>query len=113
MIARHWRGWTKIANAQGYEDFLKQNVLPGLKQIFGYKGGYILRSDGAEESEFVVINFFDSLEAVKRFAGENYTVPVFEPEAKQFLSRIETVANHYEVRSSTAAGVSAENEPAL
>ena len=101
MIARHWRGWTRAKDADGYEQFLKQKVLPGLQSIEGYRGGYILRSDSADESEFVVINLFDSLDAVKRFAGEDYTVPVFEPEAKAFLSRIEPVANHYEVRAST------------
>jgi heme-degrading monooxygenase HmoA len=101
MIARHWRGWTRPENADGYEAFLKQKVFPGLRAIDGYKGAYILRKDGAEECEFVVINFFDSLEAVKRFAGEDYATPVFEPEAKSFLSRIENFATHYEVRAST------------
>ena len=101
MIARHWRGWTKREDADGYERFLKANVLPGLKKIEGYRGGYILRKDGDGESEFVVINLFDSLEAVMRFAGEDYATPVFEPEAKKLLSRIESFATHYEVRAST------------
>ncbi|HEY4053616.1 MAG TPA: antibiotic biosynthesis monooxygenase [Terriglobales bacterium] len=98
MIARHWRGWTTPENAEAYEELLTKKVLPGLKNISGYCGGYVLRSDGPEESEFVVINFFSSLEAVERFAGPDYTVPVFEPEARQLLSRIEPVANHYEVK---------------
>jgi hypothetical protein len=46
----------------------------------------------------VVVNFFDSLEAVKRFAGEDYAVAIFEPEAKRLLSRVEPTAMHYEVR---------------
>jgi heme-degrading monooxygenase HmoA len=99
MIARHWRGWTRREDADGYEGFLKIKVLPGLKGISGYKGGYILRDDGGDETEFVVINFFDSIEAVKEFAGPDYSVPVFEPEAKAFLSRIENFATHYEVRA--------------
>jgi heme-degrading monooxygenase HmoA len=100
MIARHWRGWTTTENADAYEAFLKQKVFPHLAKLAGYTGGYILRADisGAGETEFVVINFFASLDAVKRFAGENYAVPVFEPEARALLSRIETVAHHYEVR---------------
>jgi heme-degrading monooxygenase HmoA len=101
MIARHWRGWTGRENADGYEAFLKQKVLPGLRAIEGYRGAYVLRKDEAEESEFVVINLFDSLEAVMRFAGPDYITPVFEPEAKNFLSRIENFAAHYEVRAST------------
>jgi len=99
MIARHWRGWTEPRNADPYEAHLKSKVLPGLKQLDGYRGGYVLRSDGRDETEFVVINFFDSLEAVKGFAGEDYTISVFEPEAKALLSRVEPVAMHYEVRA--------------
>ena len=98
MIARHWRGWTKLENTEAYESLLKTKVLPQLREIAGYGGGYLLRSDGSEESEFVVINLFDSLEAVREFTGPNYSVPVFEPEAKALLSRFEPVANHYEVR---------------
>jgi heme-degrading monooxygenase HmoA len=101
MIARHWRGWTKPEDADGYEAFLKERVLPGLRAIEGYRGGYVLRRDESGESEFVVVNLFESLEAVKRFAGPEYTVPVFEPEAKRLLSRIENFAAHYEVRAST------------
>jgi hypothetical protein len=99
MIARHWRGWTAPENADAYESLLANRVLPGLKEIAGYRGGYLLRLDGPQEVEFVVINWFVSLEAVQRFAGTDYTVPVFEPEAKLLLSRAEPVAIHYEVRA--------------
>ncbi|MGA7340246.1 MAG: antibiotic biosynthesis monooxygenase [Terracidiphilus sp.] len=101
MIARHWRGWTRAEDADGYESFLKGKVMADLAAIEGYKGGYVLRADGEAETEFVVVNFFESLEAVMRFAGPEYATPVFEPEAKQFLSRIEPFASHYEVRVST------------
>lgn len=101
MIARHWRGWTEARNADAYESLLRETVLPALKEIEGYRGGYVLRCDGAAEVEFVVVNLFDSLDAVKKFAGENYAVAVFEPEAERLLSRIEPVAMHYEVRAST------------
>lgn len=101
MIARHWRGWTALERADAYERFLKERVLPGLKEIEGYRGGYVLRSDGEDDAEFVVVNFFDSLDAVKRFAGPDYDIPVFEPEARKFLSKVEPVARHYEVRAST------------
>lgn len=102
MIARHWRGWTKHEDADGYEAFLKSKVLHELRGITGYEGGYILRKEDANETEFVVINLFASIEAVKKFAGSNYEVAVFEPEAKAFLSRIENFATHYEVRAQPA-----------
>lgn len=98
MIARHWRGWTEPQNADPYERLLKETVLPGLRKIPGYRGGYVLRFEADGETEFVVINFFDSLDAVKSFAGPDYTVAVFEPEARRLLSKIEPIARHYEVR---------------
>lgn len=101
MIARHWRGWTKLHDADSYETLLKQRVLPELQKIEGYRGGFVLRHDGLGEAEFVVVNLFDSLEAVKRFAGDDYSTPVFEPEAKRLLSRIEPRATHYDVRAKT------------
>ena len=101
MIARHWRGWTKQEDADAYEKLLTTKVLPQLAAIIGYRGAYVLRANRSDECEFVVINFFDSLEAVQRFAGPDYTVPIFEPEARALLSRIEPMANHYEVRFDT------------
>jgi heme-degrading monooxygenase HmoA len=103
LIARHWRGWTKNHTAAAYESLLKNKVLPSLKTVKGYLGGYVLRKDEAEEVEFVVVNFFDSLEAVQRFAGPDYSVAVFEPEARLLLSKIEPVATHYEVRVDTVS----------
>jgi hypothetical protein len=55
MVARHWRGWTEARNADAYESLLKIKVLPALKRLAGYQGGYILRSDVVKEVEFVVI----------------------------------------------------------
>jgi hypothetical protein len=100
MIARHWRGWTTLESAEAYENLLRSKVLPALQAIEGYCGGYVLRHDGPTECEFVVINLFSSIDAVRRFAGEDYAIPVFEPEALQLLSRVEPVAMHYEVRIS-------------
>lgn len=97
MIARHWRGWTEQHNADAYEHLLKTTVLSGLRKLEGYRGGYVLRKDAAPEVEFVVINLFDSLDSVKRFAGLEYEVAVFEPEARRLLSRVEPIAHHYQV----------------
>jgi heme-degrading monooxygenase HmoA len=101
MIARHWRGWTAPQNADAYQELLSGTILPGLKKISGYRGGYVLRRDVAEEVEFVVVNLFDSIEAIRQFAGPDYTVAQFEPEAKRLLARVESFAVHYEVCVST------------
>jgi antibiotic biosynthesis monooxygenase (ABM) superfamily enzyme len=101
MIARHWRGWTTPNNGDSYENLLKEKILPMLKDIPGYKGGYVLRRNVAGEVEFVVINLFDSIEAVQAFAGPDYTVAKFEPEARQLLAKVEPFAHHYEICAST------------
>jgi hypothetical protein len=99
MIARLWKGWTTPENADAYERLLREKVLPDLQHIDGYRGGYVLRQDGSDEVEFAVLNLFDSLEAVQAFAGPDYTVPVFEPEARLLLSKVEPIARHYEVKA--------------
>ncbi len=98
MIARVWRGWTKAENADAYENLLKEVVYPGLQRINGYHGGYIFRQDSKDETEFVTVNLFESLDAVKAFAGPEYATPVFEPEARRLLSKVEPLARHYEVK---------------
>lgn len=98
MIARVWRGWTKTENADAYEKLLREVVYPGLQSIPGYSGGYILRRDHKDETEFVTMNLFESLDAVKAFAGPEYDVPVFEPEARRLLSKVEPIARHYDVK---------------
>jgi hypothetical protein len=100
MVARHWRGWTEVEKADAYEGLLKHKVLPSLQRVEGYQGGYILRNDGPEEVEFVILNLLDSTEAVIRFAGADYSKPVLEPEATVLLRRFDPVAKHYEVRAS-------------
>ncbi len=99
MIARVWRGWTSRENADAYEKLLRERVLPALKQRDGYRGGYILRQESNDEDECVVMNVFDSQAAVRAFAGPEYTIPVFEQEARQLLSKVKPVARHDEVKT--------------
>ncbi len=98
MIARVWRGWTKAEDADAYERLLREVVYPRLQKINGYHGGYIFRQENEHETEFLTVNLFESLDAVKAFAGPNYETPVFEPEARRLLSKIEPIARHYEVK---------------
>jgi heme-degrading monooxygenase HmoA len=63
----------------------------------GFRGGYVSRRDSDGEVEFLVLTLFDSWEDVRRFAGEDYEVPVIEPEAARLLTRGDERAAHYEV----------------
>src|SRR6478735_2023973 len=71
MIARIWHGWTTPENAQPYEDLLRSEVLPGIHRVAGYRDAYLLRRDAGDEVEFVTITLFDSLDAVRAFAGDD------------------------------------------
>lgn len=98
LVGRWWRGWTAPADAGAYETLLRNTVLPGLKAIDGYVGGLVFRRDLEDEVEFVVFNLFRSMDAVRAFAGDDPETPVFEPEARRLLSRVEPLARHYELR---------------
>ena len=76
MIARHWRGWTKPEDAEAYETLLHETVLPHIREVDGHRDAWVLRNDDGRETEFLVINFFESLDAVKRFAGTTTRSPL-------------------------------------
>ena len=97
MIARIWHGWTAPENAEAYEDFLRTKMFPSIHRVQGYLGADLLRSDGGDEVAFVTITRFESLTAVKAFAGEDYERAVVEPEARRLLSRFDERSQHYEV----------------
>ena len=98
MIARVWHGWTKPEDGNAYEEFLRAKVFPALAdRVPGFQGGYVLRRELGGEEEFVVMTLFESLEAVRVFAGKDHAVPVIEPEAARLLSRGDERAAHYEV----------------
>jgi heme-degrading monooxygenase HmoA len=98
VIVRVWHGWTKPEDGDEYEEFLRANLFPTLTgDVPGFRGGYVSRRDIDGEVEFLVMTLFDSLEAVRAFAGDDYEVPVIEPEAARLLSRGDERAAHYEV----------------
>jgi antibiotic biosynthesis monooxygenase (ABM) superfamily enzyme len=101
MIARLWHGWTTSASADVYERLLREEIIPGIaaKGVAGYRGIQVLRrSMGAQEVAFITIMRFDSLEAVKQFAGDDYERAYVIPRARELLSRFDERAQHYEVR---------------
>ncbi len=98
MIARLWHGWTTRENADAYEALLRREVLPSIHRIHGYKGAYLLRRETRDEVEFVTLTLWDSMDAVRAFAGEDYEVAVVPPEARKLLSRFDQRSVHYETR---------------
>jgi antibiotic biosynthesis monooxygenase (ABM) superfamily enzyme len=100
MIARIWHGWTQPDNANAYEDLLKTEIFQAIasRKVAGYRGIRLLRRSAGAEIEFVTIMQFDSLEAVKVFAGDDYETACVPPEAKQLLARFDERSQPYEVR---------------
>jgi heme-degrading monooxygenase HmoA len=97
VIARLWHGWTSPDNADAYEDFLRTKMFPSIHRVPGFLGADLLRSDGVNEIAFVTITRFESLSAVKEFAGDDYERAVVEPEARELLSRFDERSEHYDV----------------
>jgi heme-degrading monooxygenase HmoA len=97
VIARLWHGWTTPGNAGAYEELLEREVLPAIDRIEGYRGAYVLRRDLAGDVEFVTLTLFDSLEAVRAFAGDDHEAAVVPEAARRLLSRFDERSAHYEL----------------
>ena len=76
---------------------LNSDVLPGIHRVKGYHGAYVLRRDDGDEVEFMTMTIFDDLDAVKQFAGEDYTKPIVQGLAQRLLRRTDARATHYEI----------------
>jgi hypothetical protein len=101
MVGRIWHGWTTAANADAYEHLLREEIFPSIqaKGVAGYSGIQLLRRPlEADEVEFLTIMWFDSWEAVKQFAGDDYERAYVPPKAREVLSRFDERSLHYEVR---------------
>lgn len=100
MVARIWKGYTLPQNADAYENFLKAEFLPAVekKKIDGYRKFQLLRSDKGSEVEFITIMWFDSLEKIVQFAGDDYEKAVVHPKAQQLLTRYDDRSKHFELK---------------
>jgi heme-degrading monooxygenase HmoA len=101
MISRIWHGYTTLENADTYEQLLKSEIFVGIqgRAIPGYRGIQLFRRPLNDEVEFITLMWFDSLEAVKAFAGEDYEAAVVPPAARKVLKRFDERSQHYEVRA--------------
>ncbi len=100
MICRIWHGWTAPANADAYERLLRAEIFRGIegRRMEGYHGIELLRRNVGSLEEFVTMMWFDSLDAVRTFAGEDYEVAVVLPAARALLDHFDSRSAHYEVR---------------
>ena len=97
MITRVWHGWTSPEDADAYEELLRTKILPGIHRVEGYRGADLLRRTVGDEVEFITLTRFESMDAVRAFAGDDYEQAVIEPEARALLARHDERSQHYEV----------------
>jgi len=97
MIARTWRGRAATDKAEAYVRHVTGTVLPEVARLPGHRGGYVLRRAAGGEVEFLVVTLWDSLDAVRAFAGADLGRAVVEPAARAVLSGYDDVVRHYEV----------------
>jgi antibiotic biosynthesis monooxygenase (ABM) superfamily enzyme len=95
MITRLWRGWTAPENATAYESFLLSELFPSMRDIPGFRSADVLRRDDGGEVAFVTLTRFDSLNAIRAFAGEDYERAVIEPTARDLLAHYDAQAQHF------------------
>lgn len=99
MVCRIWHGWTTAANADAYESLLRDEIFAGIaaREIVGFRGIDLIRRDGSDEVEFVTVMWFESVEAVRAFAGPDHEAAVVPPEARRLLARFDERSAHYDV----------------
>jgi len=97
VIARTWRGTTTAERADEYLEYLKATGVKEYAATEGNRGIFVLRRISDGEAEFLLVSLWDSMDDVKRFAGERVERAVFYPEDAEFLVDRDVEAFHYEV----------------
>jgi len=94
-----WRGWTTRANADAYESVVRGEVIPGIEamHIAGFRHIDLMRRELDDEVEFVTLMWFDDVESIKAFVGEDYEVSHVPPAARAVLARHDERSAHYQV----------------
>jgi heme-degrading monooxygenase HmoA len=97
MIIREWRGRAAPTKAEAYPDHFRANVLPELHRVPGFLGAYLSRRKLDEAIEFVVLTRWQSIEAIRGFAGSDISKAIVEPGAVAALLDFDAGVQHYEV----------------
>ena len=105
MVARIWHGYTRPEHADAYEAMLKPELLPGIGTVKGYKASYLLRRDEGREVEFITIMLWDSIDAIRDYAGRDYETSVVPEERRKYLSRHDAKSKHYQIVSTHKSSV--------
>jgi heme-degrading monooxygenase HmoA len=99
MICRIWRGWTTATNADTYESVVRGEVIPGIEalRIAGFRHIDLMRRELDDGVEFVTLMWFDDIDSIKAFVGDDYEVSHVPSAARAVLARFDERSAHYEV----------------
>jgi heme-degrading monooxygenase HmoA len=97
MVARTWWGATRVGDAEHYLDYLRKTGLAEYARSSGHRRTLTLRRLERDRAEFLIVTLWDSMDAVRRFAGEDPERAVFYPEDDRFLVARDDHVTHYEV----------------
>jgi heme-degrading monooxygenase HmoA len=97
MIARLWSAQTTPAQAPAYVEHLRSQVLPAARTVDGYVSAMLLKRPVADAVEVLVITFWQSVDAIRGFAGDDLEGAVVAEEAAALLTQFDRRVRHYEV----------------
>lgn len=97
MISRHWRGVAKTAEAANYIHHLRHDTFPQLARIPGFVSAAILRRPAAAGVEFLVVTAWQSMDAIRQFAGEAADAAVVPPVVQAMMVEYDTTVAHYQI----------------
>ena len=97
MIARIWRGAVRRKDGDAYADYIGETGLAGYLATPGNRGAWMLRRDEGDRTEFVMFTLWDSLDAIRAFAGDDVERAVYYPEDDRYLIERGDKIEHYEV----------------
>ena len=101
MISRHWGGVIKIEHTENYMQHLREVLFPKLSSITGFRNASILRRDTDGAVEFLIITNWESMEAIRKFAGESPHLAVVPEEVQRMTLHYDREVRHYEVANSS------------
>lgn len=97
MIARVWHGRTRIKDYEAYSEFMKDKAIPDYQKTDGFVRLVFLRSIRENAGHFTLITFWENLQVIKNFAGEDFEKAKYYPKDKNFLLEFEDKVTHHEV----------------
>ncbi len=97
MFVRMWHGRVPTAKAEAYAEFLRRRAIPDYRAVQGNLSVSILERQEGNVTHFITLTYWNSLESIKGFAGENLENAVYYPEDREYLLEFEPNVVHYEV----------------